>query len=605
MEERTLRYKIESDDNAVKSTREEIKRLKSEMLQTEDVDTFNKLALEAGNLETEIKRVEDAVVSLSGSGSELTKMQQSLGRVGASLISLDFAAAAEEAGRLASISRSMNFGTAIKSVKDLGSTFATLGKALLTNPFFLLVAIIGGIVIAIYTLLDELGLIDKVFEAIGKMVDWVIQKVKDLLDWFGLTSYAADEAAEREAKAQEKRAEAHKRANREIESAMSNNITLMKSQGATIEEIEDAEIELAKTRALNFIQENKQNIARLKTMQALGVATTGQLDELSSLTMELDNLITAVEIRENEVAQARKERARKRWQEEKKANEEIAKIEQQRIDNTEKFLLDIERKRQDILDQSIEDEIAREEQQKLRALERQQEDIDFTQMTVEAKLEWDEWYEEERLRIEDEANSKRLEKEQRLQDELLEQKKLAAQEEQRLKEEEKQAIQQAEQFAISSAQNLVNSLVAVAENGSAAQKALAMTNVLVSQAQAIAGAINIATQAASVGGPAAPFIFAGVAASVLGSVASTIAQAKSILGVSGGGSGGGSVGGGGFATPNMGQNIESTPTMNFNQNEQEEANAGSGVNVVTVVDYFDIANKGKGLDMLQNKVTLA
>ena len=48
-----------------------------------------------------------------------------------------------------------------------------------------------------------------------------------------------------------------------------------------------------------------------------------------------------------------------------------------------------------------------------------------------------------------------------------------------------------------------------------------------------------------------------------------------------------------------------TPQMNFNNGVNQSAGGSSMSQKVMVVDYFDISNKGKELNNLQNKVTLA
>lgn len=149
-------------------------------------------------------------------GSPFEKMSNSIGDVGSKIMSLDFEGANESAQRLVQIGKSINFGTAIQSVKDLGSTFLNLGKALLTNPLFLIAATIALLVIAIVKVMDKIGLLKVITQALGKVFEWImipinaiIDGLKSLTDWLGWTNNAAQEAAEKQAAAAEKTAAAY------------------------------------------------------------------------------------------------------------------------------------------------------------------------------------------------------------------------------------------------------------------------------------------------------------------------------------------------------------------------------------------------------------
>lgn len=81
-------------------------------------------------------------------------------------------------------------------VKNLGTTFVSLGKALLTNPIFLLATAITLIVIGIVKLLDSLGLLKPMMDAVGKAIGFVVDMFKALTDWLGLTTNAEEEQME-------------------------------------------------------------------------------------------------------------------------------------------------------------------------------------------------------------------------------------------------------------------------------------------------------------------------------------------------------------------------------------------------------------------------
>jgi hypothetical protein len=88
------------------------------------------------------------------------------------------------------------FGMLADGVKSLGSTFMSVGKALLTNPIFLLAAAIIAIVAVVILIMDKLGLLKKIMDALGAAVSVVVKAFESLTDWLGLTTNAQEAAAE-------------------------------------------------------------------------------------------------------------------------------------------------------------------------------------------------------------------------------------------------------------------------------------------------------------------------------------------------------------------------------------------------------------------------
>ena len=177
-------------------------------------DEFRALQGEAIRMRQTIIGV-DKQVDILADNQGLSAFGDGISSVGASLLRLDFKTASDQATTLANSAKKISFGEAIKSVKMLGNTFVQLGKAILTNPLFLIATVIGLIVIGIVKLLDKLGFLKVMFDAIGDAVQWVIQKLKDLLDWIGITDFASEDAAQRTIdrnnrliKSEEKRVEA-------------------------------------------------------------------------------------------------------------------------------------------------------------------------------------------------------------------------------------------------------------------------------------------------------------------------------------------------------------------------------------------------------------
>jgi len=106
---------------------------------------------------------------------------------------------------------------------------------------------------------------------------------------------------------------------------------------------------------------------------------------------------------------------------------------------------------------------------------------------------------------------------------------------------------------VNAVSGLLNNLSDLAEGNSEQQKRLAVVDILINQAVAMANAVAGAAKASKDTGPGAPFVFAAYVATMLGTIAGTFASIKGIMseaGESGGGSIGSSGGGRGGFAPN-------------------------------------------------------
>ena len=88
------------------------------------------------------------------------------------------------------------FGMLADGVKSLGQTFMSVGRALLTNPIFLLAAAIIAIVAVVVLIMDKLGILKKIMDALGYAIGLVVKAFEALTDWLGLTTNAQEDAAE-------------------------------------------------------------------------------------------------------------------------------------------------------------------------------------------------------------------------------------------------------------------------------------------------------------------------------------------------------------------------------------------------------------------------
>lgn len=165
-EQKKLSHELGQDFLNVGNYEGALKDLKAQLLATKnemiglalagkaDSIEFADAAKKAGELKDQLNDVNDATKEMA-SGSKLGQFKDTLGGVGNSLKDLDFDEAAEKAGRLAQIAKSMTFAEMIGGLKSLGTALLNLGKALIVNPFFAFVAAITAVGVALKVWYDS------------------------------------------------------------------------------------------------------------------------------------------------------------------------------------------------------------------------------------------------------------------------------------------------------------------------------------------------------------------------------------------------------------------------------------------------------------------
>ena len=215
-----------------------------------DSEMFRELQAEAVEMRQTIIGV-DRQVDILADNKGFSVFGDGIGQVGSSLARLDFETAQKQASSLAGAAGKISFGSAMKSMKQLGSTILQLGKVILVNPLFLLAAVVALIAVGIYKLLDAMGIIKIVFKAVGDAIGWVVQQLKDFLDFLGLTNFAEQDAAKSSAKAAESRAHAYEQASKRIAQALDTEIKLLELTGSNTAKLEQDKLNvLAKTAKL-------------------------------------------------------------------------------------------------------------------------------------------------------------------------------------------------------------------------------------------------------------------------------------------------------------------------------------------------------------------
>ncbi len=153
-----------------KSLKVQLRELQAQLAATEpDSAKYRELSQAAGELKDKIQDAAEAVGTQAGGAFE--RVGGSLGLVTSRIANLDFTGAAEGAKLLAKNITQIKPGDIANGIKGIGSAFASIGKALLTNPIFL----IGAAIVAAIAYAEELlTLIDGVTDAELKQLE--IQK---------------------------------------------------------------------------------------------------------------------------------------------------------------------------------------------------------------------------------------------------------------------------------------------------------------------------------------------------------------------------------------------------------------------------------------------
>lgn len=628
-----------------------------------NTEEFKALQGEAARMRKTIIDV-DKQVDLLADNKGMSIFSAGISEVGDSLLRLDFESAAMQAGNLAKASKGISFGSAIKSLKNLGSTFASLGKALLTNPFFLIVAVVGAIVLAIGKLMDELGILQMIFDAVGDAIGWVIQQLKDMLDWLGLTDYEGEENAKKQIERNERVAKSYEETTSDKVAAMEHEIAMAEALGEDTIEIERRkliELQAAAEQRIKIAENTARMLIKLHGKDSEEVQA--QLEAIEDLKDEAIAAQRQIELFDTKTAENKKKQAKQTAKEEEERRKEAAEKYKQRQKEIAEARLNADRMIQQSNIELIQDEIERFKEMAIFKENQSFKDIDRTHLTNEQieALERQHVLRLEQIQREvDEKKKAREEKEKKaaedkaakeleaaekikaqadrlrelrqndLQNEITEIKnkydeeiRLAANNTELMEalEEEKQErisklredaakeemrnIREAQMFAVDSVSAMFGTLSGVFEQNSAASKTFALASIIADTASALMKAVPVALEAAKLQGPAAPFVFAGTLAGIVTSIVSAAANAKQVLSSAPGPS----ASGGGGGTPsapsvNVGQ-PQDTPTINLFENDDTNINAGGQqTKVVTVVNYTDIENMSNETNLLKERVTL-
>lgn len=271
------------------SMKAELRQLKAEIAAATDPEQMTKLAQKAGELTDRIKDANEAV-NVFASGSKFEQVSTSFDGIKSSLMSLDFQEASEKskvfAKNLGSIGKA-DISGALKgitgTVKTLGGAFVRLGAQILANPLFLLAAVIIAIVAGIVVFLAKIGILEKAFNVLMAPINAIIDAFKELTDRMGLTTYGAEENAEKMGKANEKAAESSKKRAEKVAGAYDVEINKAKAAGKDTTDLEIAKSKAISKEAQGRLTDTQKEYAALKA-----IASKDNLEKRKKLREQID-----------------------------------------------------------------------------------------------------------------------------------------------------------------------------------------------------------------------------------------------------------------------------------------------------------------------------
>ena len=223
--------------SGVAALKAELKDLKNQMADAANPEAFAALADKAGEVTKKINSINSAVSEFK-KGSNLDQVKNSFEGMSMSLQNMDFTAAAKQSANLKQSIAALKpedltkqFTGFITTIKNVGGAFVKLGITILMNPIFLIVAAVIAIIAVVALVLKSFGKLDDVIAALMAPVNAVIAAFKAMTDWLGLTSFAAEDNAEKTAAANKKVTESSKEREAQVLGALGREIAELKAAG--------------------------------------------------------------------------------------------------------------------------------------------------------------------------------------------------------------------------------------------------------------------------------------------------------------------------------------------------------------------------------------
>jgi hypothetical protein len=276
--------------SGVQSLKAELRSLKAAIADASDPEQMAALAQKAGEVADRIKDANEQVAVFT-TGSKFEAVSNSFSMIGQDLASLDFEGAAEKAatfqktvGSLGKADITGAIKGLTKTVTTLGSTFVKLGAQILANPIFLLVAVVVAIVAGIVIFLNKIGVLQKAIDFLMIPVNLLIDAFKELTDWLGLTSYAAEENARTMEKANEKAFKSSEKKTAAISDQYDIEIAKAKAAGK-----DTTQLELDKSKAITDAAKKRLGDARSEYANLKGLTDKDSIERRKALRKRIED----------------------------------------------------------------------------------------------------------------------------------------------------------------------------------------------------------------------------------------------------------------------------------------------------------------------------
>jgi hypothetical protein len=269
------------------------------------------------------------------------------------------------------------------AVLKLGAQFVKMGLQLLANPLLWIPAAIAAVIAIIVLLKDKVDILGKAFDMMMVPVNYLIQKLKDLGDMLGLTTFASDEASAKIISNNEKMTKSiEKSGNRQVE-ALDAEISMRKAAGQDTEDLEiKKQNAILATSRTQFLATQTVIDSLMSQMKLHGKLTEEQTKELEKQQENLDNFSKQMRGAKQEIVNISISSDKKINDAAEKSNEDrLAKQKEadaKRIKLKEDMVraeLDALRRTNDLIDGLIVDQQERETAQLKRKTEREIEEV--------------------------------------------------------------------------------------------------------------------------------------------------------------------------------------------------------------------------------------
>jgi len=242
--------------SGVAALKAELKDLKNAIANATDPAQMTALAQKAGEVADQLKDVNEQINTFA-TGSKFEQVSNSFANIQGDLMSMDFEGAAEKSETFAKALGGINKADIAKSMKGivdmtktLTGAFLKLGMTILMNPIFLIVAAVVAIIAVVALVLKSFGKLDDVMKAMMAPINAIIAGFKSMTDWLGLTSFEAEENAEKTAAANKKVSESSKAREAQVVGDLGREIAELKAAGENTTKLEE-EVSNTKIREAN------------------------------------------------------------------------------------------------------------------------------------------------------------------------------------------------------------------------------------------------------------------------------------------------------------------------------------------------------------------